>query len=89
MHQYTVKILQFKNVHNLNSKFINLLCCREPLITESKHNSETSEEVGQPRGRWRLGCSSGYSQRAVIAICLCLCQPELNRVPAIHITGCW
>lgn len=48
MHQYTVKILQFKNVHNLNSKFINLLYCREPLTTESKHNSETSEEVGQP-----------------------------------------
>lgn len=23
MHQYTIKILQFKNVHNLNWKFIN------------------------------------------------------------------
>lgn len=68
MHQYTVKILQFKNVHNLNAKFINLLYCREPLTTESKHNSETSEEVGQSRGGWRLGYSSGYSQQAVIAM---------------------
>ena len=55
MHQYTVKILQFKNVHNLNSKFINLLYCREPLTTESKHYSETSEEVGQPLGLLAAG----------------------------------
>lgn len=66
MHQYTVKILQFKNVHNLNSKFINLLYCREPLTTESKHNSETSE-VGQPCG----ALAAGMRQWLLTAVCDC------------------
>lgn len=88
MHQYTVKILQFKNVHNLNWKFISGdIAVNLSQLCQAQQGSRVG--VTAPVGlHLEKGFNSGGTQGPLVrSVCTCVSPNNLGQV--IQVTGCW